>query len=136
MAGKKGSVKVTRVKQMPSSSGSSDKKSEIAGVCWIALGLFLFVCVISPSPSHWIGKAGQILQHLIFGTFGLAAYALGPALVALGVGCIAQRAQGLKKGKVAGCVTANFSSTRFCTGRVRILAAARLRGSSSIPSNA
>ena len=108
MAGKKGSVKVTRVKQMPSSSGSSDKKSEIAGVCWIALGLFLFVCVISPSPSHWIGKAGQLLQHLIFGTFGLAAYALGPALVALGVGCIAQRAQGLKKGKVAGCVVGVF----------------------------
>jgi S-DNA-T family DNA segregation ATPase FtsK/SpoIIIE len=101
-------VKVTRVKRMTPQAQPDSKRNEIAGVCWIALGAFLFLCVVSPSASHWIGKAGFLLQQLLFGLFGMAAYVLPLALIVLGVACIAQRAQGISRGKLAACCVGAF----------------------------
>ena len=107
-AKKKNEVAVTRVRKVEPPSDGTGKKSEIAGVCWIALGLFLFVCVISPSASHWIGKAGYLLQQLLFGLFGMASYALPIALIALGVICIAQTTGRVRTAKITGGVFGVF----------------------------
>ena len=100
MAARKKTAKPVRVRKVSKPADGSGKRNEIAGVCWIALGLFLFVCAISPSRSHWIGKVGVFFQNLQFGLFGIAAYVIPVLFVAFGVICIAERHQKIHTGKV------------------------------------
>ncbi len=71
---------------------------EIAGIIFIALGIFLGVCVYVKTDTGILGGA---VKDAIFGLFGLFAYLAPFAIVALGIFVIAARNKKVNKGKVA-----------------------------------
>ncbi len=66
----------------------SKASSEVAGVIFIALGIFLGVCVFVQTGTGLLGGA---FRDVLFGLFGLFVYLVPFALVALGVAVIAAR---------------------------------------------
>ena len=85
-------------KPAPKQAPKSKPHGEVAGVIFIALGIFLGVCVFVKTDTGLLGGA---FRDVLFGLFGLFVYLVPFALVALGVGIIAARSGKRSKGKVA-----------------------------------
>ena len=85
-------------KQVPKVAPQSKPIGEVAGVIFIALGIFLGVCVFVKTGTGLLGGA---FRDVLFGLFGLFVYLVPFALVALGVGIIAARSGKRSKGKIA-----------------------------------
>lgn len=85
-------------KVAPKTAPQSKPHGEVAGVIFIALGIFLGVCVFVKTDTGLLGGA---FREVLFGLFGLFVYLVPFALVALGVGVIAARSGKRSKGKVA-----------------------------------
>jgi len=71
---------------------------EIAGVIFIAIGIFLGVCVYIKTDTGILGGA---LRDVLMGLFGLYTYAVPFLIVLLGILIIAARNKRVNKGKVA-----------------------------------
>jgi len=71
---------------------------EIAGVIFIAIGIFLGVCVYIQTDTGILGGA---LRDVLMGLFGLYTYAVPFLFVLLGILIIAARNKRVNKGKVA-----------------------------------
>jgi|AGTN01.2.fsa_nt_gi DNA segregation ATPase FtsK/SpoIIIE and related proteins len=101
-------IMVTEVKRMPKGATKQPapkprqmpKKSkpigEAAGVIFIALGIFLGVCVFVKTDTGLLGGA---FRDVLFGLFGLYVYPVPFAFVALGVGIIAARNKKVSVGR-------------------------------------
>ncbi len=85
-------------KPAPKQAPKAESHGEVAGVIFIALGIFLGVCVFVKTDTGLLGGA---FREVLFGLFGLFVYLVPFALVALGVGIIAARSKKSSKGKVA-----------------------------------
>lgn len=77
---------------------SAKPLGEIAGVIFIALGIFLGVCVFVKTDTGILGGAAK---DVIFGLLGLFAYLAPFAMAALGIFIIAARNKKVNKGKTA-----------------------------------
>ncbi len=91
----KGNKAAPKPKQMPEQRKTH---SEVAGVVFIALGVFLGVCVFIKTDTGLLGGA---FRDVLFGLFGLYAYPMPLALLALGIGVIAARNKKMGKGRMA-----------------------------------
>ena len=71
---------------------------EVAGVIFVALGIFLGVCVFVKTDTGLLGGA---FRDVLFGLFGLFVYLVPFAFVALGIAIIAARSKKGSGGKTA-----------------------------------
>ncbi len=71
---------------------------EAAGVIFIALGIFLGVCVFIKTDTGLLGGA---FRDVLLGLFGLYVYFVPFALIALGIGIIAARSRKMGGGRTA-----------------------------------
>lgn len=70
--------------------------SEIAGVIFIALGIFLGICIYFKTDTGLLGGA---LKDVLFGLFGLFTFLVPFLLIILGIFSIAARNKSLNRGK-------------------------------------
>jgi S-DNA-T family DNA segregation ATPase FtsK/SpoIIIE len=70
---------------------------EIAGVIFIALGIFLGICVFFQTDT---GLLGGVVKNVLLGLFGIFAYLIPFALIILGIMVIAARKKTVNKCKV------------------------------------
>ena len=89
--------KRSKVKQKPKQKQKRKPLGEIAGIIFIAVGIFLGICVFLQTDTGILGGA---IKDVLLGLFGLLAYPVPFALVILGVMVIAARNKTVNKCKV------------------------------------
>ena len=94
----KGKTKKPAPKPAPKKTAKREPLGEAAGVIFIALGIFLGVCVFIKTDTGLLGGA---FRDVLFGLFGMFVYLVPFALVALGIAVIAARSKKGSAGKKA-----------------------------------
>ena len=82
----------SKTKRKPGKLKRQQKREEIAGLCIGIVGIYTFLCIFT----EYAGKWGVAVHDAMFGSFGLLAYVLPFAIVALGIAIIVKRKHKIK----------------------------------------
>ena len=82
-------------KRKPGKLKRAQRREEIAGFIIGVIGIYIFLCIFT----EYAGKWGESVNSAMFGSFGVLAYALPFAVVALGIAVILKRKRKVKNTK-------------------------------------
>lgn len=76
-----------KTKRKPGKLKKQQRREEVIGLCIGVIGIYIFLCIFT----EYAGKWGKAINGAMFGSFGILAYVLPFAVVALGIAVIVKR---------------------------------------------